>query len=113
MPTVPKPDTNGSRSTADPLARAWMAKVAAVRCVVCTECGLTPLGTIVHHVREGQGLSQRAQDWLTVALCREHHVGASGWHTLGKMGFYQRYKLDEMDLLALTLEAIARTEEGG
>lgn len=60
----------------------------------------------LHHVREGQGMSQRASDWLVVPLCREHHQGSTGWHGLGKDGFYRRYKLDEMDLLAMTLERV-------
>jgi hypothetical protein len=34
------------------------------------------------------------------------HRGASGLHGLGTRGFYQRYRLDEMDLLAMTLERL-------
>ena len=59
-----------------------------------------------HHIKEGTGASQRADDMLSVALCKEHHQGASGFHGLGRKGFYARYKLDELDLLAMTLEAL-------
>jgi hypothetical protein len=85
------------------IGKAWMARVAQVPCVVC---GAWPVE--VHHCRTGAGLSQRSQDVLTVALCPEHHRGASGVHGLGRKGFYARYKRDEMDLLAATIEAIAK-----
>jgi hypothetical protein len=79
-----------------------MARVAALPCIMC---GAIPVE--VHHIREGQGAAQRAPDTLTVPLCHEHHQGASGLHGLGRKGFYTRYKLDELDLLAATLERLA------
>lgn len=86
-----------------------MEKVAQLPCVLGQAgfdggCG----GRVcVHHIREGQGASQRAQDTLTIPLCAEHHVGSGGIHGLGRKGFYSRYKLDELDLLAMTLEALS------
>ena len=79
-----------------------MGRVAQLPCAIC---GVQPVE--VHHIREGQGAAQRAQDTLTVPLCPEHHRGASGIHGLGRKGFYTRYKRDELDLLAATLEALA------
>lgn len=79
-----------------------MGRVAALPCVLC---GAQPVE--VHHIREGQGAAQRAQDVLTVPLCPEHHRGASGIHGLGRKGFYTRWKRDELDLLAATLERLA------
>lgn len=78
----------------------WKSLVAELGCLVCGA------PAHLHHVREGQGMSQRASDWLVVPLCREHHQGNVGIHNGRK--FYQYYRLDEMDLLALTIEAIAR-----
>lgn len=49
-------------------------------------------------------MGQRSSDWLVVPLCREHHQGNTGVHG-GRM--YQLYKLDEMDLLSMTIEAMA------
>lgn len=80
----------------------WMEKVASLDCIIC---GARPVE--LHHIREGQGASQRAQDTLTVPLCPEHHQGASGIHGLGRKGFYARYKRDELDLLADTIERLA------
>ena len=84
-----------------------MERVAALPCVLCAHMGLgIKYGVEVHHIREGQGAAQRADDMLTVSLCKEHHQGASGVHGLGRKGFYRQYKLDELDLLAMTLEAL-------
>jgi len=69
------------------------------------ECG----GPIeIHHPREGEGAAQRAEDWLSIPLCREHHQGAFGVHRL--KSFYGRTKRDEMDLLAMTIAALDEVE---
>jgi hypothetical protein len=82
--------------------KAHMGRVAALGCLICAQ------PAEVHHVREGQGMAQRASNWLTVPLCPEHHRGASGVHGLGERGFERRYRLSELDLLAMTLAALAR-----
>ena len=84
-----------------------MGHVADLGCILCRHLGLGKSPAHVHHLKEGVGLSQRASNWLTVPLCPEHHTGASGLHGLGTKGFRTRYKLDELDLLAMTLEALA------
>ena len=90
--------------------RAWMGLVAALPCVLCTHCGVDQQGrTTVHHIREGQGMSQRASDALVAALCGACHQGPNGLHGLGTRGFYARYKLDELDLLAMTIETIYKS----
>ena len=90
-------------------ADAWMGHVSEGGCVLCLALGVShPPPATIHHPREGQGLSQRADHWLSIGLCPEHHQGRSGWHGLGKRGFYQRYKLDEWDLLALTIARVAQ-----
>lgn len=87
-------------------SKRHMGRVAQVPCVLCTYLGQGQSQSEVHHIREGHGASQRASDWLVCALCPEHHRGASGVHGLGTKGFYTRYKLSELDLLAMTLEAM-------
>jgi hypothetical protein len=84
-----------------------MARVADVGCILCHHLGLGLTRPEIHHIREGQGATQRAQDTLTIPLCAEHHRGRSGLHGLGTRGFYMRYRLDELDMLAATLEAMA------
>jgi hypothetical protein len=88
------------------IGKRHMERVAQVPCVLCTHLRLGQSAAEVHHIREGQGAAQRASGLLTVALCTEHHRGASGIHGLGRKRFYTQYKLTELDLLAMTLEAL-------
>jgi hypothetical protein len=82
--------------------RAHMGRVAGLGCLLCG------MPAEVHHIREGQGMAQRASNWLTVPLCPEHHRGMSGLHGLGERGFERRYRLSELDLLAMTSERLAK-----
>jgi hypothetical protein len=84
-----------------------MHRVAQVPCVLCKHMGLGDTPAQVHHLKFGTGASDRAHDCLTIALCPEHHTGKSGVHALKEHGLYLRYKLSELDLLAMTLEALA------
>lgn len=83
----------------------WKSKVAGLGCILCRSMNLGETPANLHHVREGQGMSQRGSDWLCIPLCWEHHQGKTGVHG-GQ--FYQLHKLDELDLLALTIEAMAK-----
>lgn len=84
-----------------------MGRVADLGCILCQHLGYGPTPAEVHHIRDGQGGAQRAQDWLVVPLCPEHHRGASGFHGLGSKAFYTRYRLSELDLLAATIERLS------
>lgn len=82
----------------------WKDIIGRRGCVLCRHLHLnSPSVVHLHHAREGQGLAQRADDALVIPLCQEHHQGSSGWHGLGKRGFYTRYRLDELDLLAMAI----------
>lgn len=85
--------------------RQWKETVASLGCILCRhlEWGETP--ATLHHVREGQGMGQRSSDWLVIPLCKEHHQGKTGIHGVE---FYQRFKMDEMDLLAMTIQEMMR-----
>lgn len=90
----------------------YLGRVAALGCVLCLHLGIPQEGrTFVHHIKEGTGIGERQAHWLTVALCYEHHQGAGGIHGLGTKGFYTRYRLDELDLLAMTIAAVALQAE--
>ena len=94
----------GMSKSASPAERRYLGRVAELGCCLCRHLGLGTTPAQIHHIKEGQGLSQRAEHWLAVPLCREHHLGESGLHSLGTKGFYTRYNLDELDLLAFTIE---------
>ena len=87
-------------------AKLWKDRVAALGCIAGrlgwgAECA----GRVeLHHLREGQGAAQRASDSLVVPLCTGHHTGPLGIHH--KRSFYGRTKLEELDLLAATIEAL-------
>jgi hypothetical protein len=66
--------------------------------------GLGTMDAEVHHLFDSASRS----DFLTAALCKEHHMGATGFHGLGQRAFERRYKLSELDLLALTLEKLEK-----
>jgi hypothetical protein len=89
-------------------AQDHMGRVAQVPCVLCRHMGLGESPAIVHHMKLGTGASDRASDFLTIALCPEHHVGPSGVHVLKEKGLRLRYNLSEIDLLAMTIEGLYR-----
>lgn len=80
--------------------RRHMDRVASLPCMVCGADGVH-----VHHVREGQGMAQRASNFLTIAVCPDCHTGPRGIH--GDKSIMRVMKLDEMALLAMTIEALA------
>jgi len=86
--------------------KKYMDRVAELGCVLCRHLGFGYSPPHLHHVKEDQGLSQRAEHWLVVPLCPEHHQGKSGLHGLGTKGFYLRYRLTEIDLLAMTIQCL-------
>lgn len=87
--------------------KAHLDRVARLGCSLCRHLGYGETPAQLHHIREGQGMGQRASHYLVVPLCPEHHQGQSGLHGLGTRGFEARYKLSELDLLALTIAALA------
>jgi hypothetical protein len=86
----------------------WMGLVARVPCVICARMDMGDTPAVVHHMKLGTGASDRAADFLTIALCPEHHVGATGVHVLKERGLRLRYNCSEIDLLADTIEVIAQ-----
>lgn len=88
------------------LEQVWMGLVAAVPCVLCERLGLGATPAQVHHLKLGTGASDRAPDFLTVALCPEHHQGPSGVHALKERGLRLRYNCSEIDLLADTIKGV-------
>lgn len=90
-------------------SKRHMGRVAGLGCILCRRLGLGETPAQVHHIREGQGAAQRADDFLAIPLCWEHHQGGTGLHGLGVKRFERMYKVTELDLLADTLRLL----EGG
>lgn len=97
----------------------YLSKLQRLGCIVC-RARADKLGipyeapdpslqlTVIHHPREGQGGAQRAQNWLAIPLCEPHHTGRQGVHQNGNK-VITPIRLDEMDMLALTIEAFHAT----
>lgn len=87
-----------------------MSKVARVPCVLCARQGLGDSPAEVHHLKYGSGASDRASDWLTIALCPRHHrvEYPDSVHRLKERGLHTRFKCSELDLLADTIAAASR-----
>ena len=79
--------------------RAHLDRVAALPCACC---GDSPVH--VHHIRDGQGMAQRASDWLTIPLCPSCHQGPQGVH--GDRTMMRIFKLSELDMLADTIRKL-------
>lgn len=77
----------------------YLSRVAAIGCILCRRLGYYGTPASIHHIRDGQGMGQRAKDAEAIPLCWEHHQGATGYHGLGKRAFEAQYGLTERDLL--------------
>lgn len=79
----------------------YLSAVAAIGCLICNRPAQ------VHHIRAGQGIGQKASDYLTIPLCPDHHT--NGGHGVaihaGKKAFEGLYG-SEMHLLAQTIENV-------
>lgn len=84
--------------------KKYMGLISAMSCACC---GL-PGPSEVHHIREGQGISQRASNWLTIPLCPECHgqeLGSKGVH--GDKSLMRIYETSELSMLADTIRKVS------
>ena len=87
-------------------AEDYLTIVARIPCVLCQRFDIHTHPVTVHHIREGQGISQRADHFLTVALCPDCHQGSRGIH--GDRTYLYIAKVTELDLLADTIRRAVR-----
>lgn len=83
---------------------AHLSNVADLPCALCAESPCE-----VHHIREGQGMSQRASHYLTVPLCPGCHRGPQGVH--GDKTMLRIHKTSEIQLLADTIEKLVSNDK--
>lgn len=84
--------------------KSHLSRVASLGCGLCRRIGYGETPAEIHHPREGQGMAQRGSNWLAIGLCPEHHRGPHGIH--GDRQAFKDARVDEMDLLADTLEQL-------
>lgn len=76
-------------------SKTYMSKVAKLPCIVCGVHGVH-----VHHIRT----ERIKNDFLTIPLCPEHHLGAFSIHKSKRQ--FENIFGDELQLLAKTIEAL-------
>lgn len=94
----------GSTFTPNPMRNADKIHMGRVAELPCACCGA--MGVQVHHLREGQGMAQRASNFLTIPLCEPCHTGSRGVH--GDKSMMRLTKKTELDMLADTIERLMR-----
>lgn len=84
--------------------RQHMDRVARMGCMLCRVLGHSDVPANLHHIREGQGMSQRSSHYLVIPLCKECHQGKLGIH--GDKTLMRIAKVEELDLLAMVIEQL-------
>lgn len=84
--------------------REYMDRAASLGCYLCQVIGYGPTPAQLHHVREGQGMAQRASNFLVIPLCDAHHANYSPDGIHGGRRAWKLAHVDEMDGLAWTIE---------
>ena len=87
----------------------YLNRLAALGCIVCRNEGLYGVAAEIHHIRDGQGMGQRAGHYQTVPLCAGHHrTGGYGVAVhAGKKTWEARYGT-ERDLMAQAQALLAK-----
>ncbi|WNJ81666.1 Ref family recombination enhancement nuclease [Cedecea neteri] len=53
--------------------REHLSRVASLGCIVCRNLGFGETPAEIHHIRTGQGVAQRADNYSCIPLCHPHH----------------------------------------
>ena len=79
-------------------AKDYEKRVRAIGCILCLHLGLGRTPASIHHVESNR---DDLSEYAIVPLCPEHHQGPNGVHGLRRRGFEMRYKLTDIDLMAI------------
>jgi hypothetical protein len=86
-------------------AKCYHEFLASQPCALCMELGIEQTSpTEVHHIRAGQGMSQRAGHFLALPLSYEAHRGPQGIH--GDRSLWRISGHDELSLLDKVIERV-------
>jgi len=90
----------------------YMGRVARLGCIVCFNRGILNVPATMHHIRDGQGMGDRASDFDTLPLRPEHHQRGGYGVALhaGREEWERRYGT-ERQLLAQTRQMLGVSEE--
>lgn len=107
-----KPMRTSHGKAANTAEREYMGRVAALCCIVCSEClGYEGTPAIVHHIRTGQG-KMRASHFDTIPLCPVHHQSSGyGVHDMGRQQFADMYGKSELELLEIVKKKLGASKD--
>lgn len=80
--------------------RQHLNAVVEIGCILCARLDTPGTPAEIHHLRDGQGMGQRAPYTDTIGLCAFYHRGPGGYHGMGKRAFEARYGVTERELLS-------------
>lgn len=88
--------------------KTYHARLRELPCIVCWEMSTNAMhgpnpSQELHHA----GPADERNDWNVIPLCQEHHTGPNGIHGLHRRAFAMRYKLSDLQMLAITRELYA------
>lgn len=84
----------------------YLDRVSSLGCYLCRHLGYGDTPAQVHHLREGQGMAQRASNFLTIPLCDTHHANSSPDGIHGQRRAWKLAGVGELDGLADTIERL-------
>ena len=84
----------------------YLDRVSSLGCYLCRHLWYGDTPAQVHHLREGQGMAQRASHFLTIPLCDAHHANSSPDGIHGQRRAWKLAGVGEMDGLADTIERL-------
>ncbi len=84
-------------------AKDYENRVRELGCILCQSIGLGKTPAAIHHI---EAIRDGLSAYAIVPLCYEHHQGPNGVHGLSRRGFEMRYRLTEIDLLAMVNKAL-------
>lgn len=84
-----------------------LERIKSLPCLVCLKMGLSPPPISEAHHLEHEA-RDKDSDYGAVPLCKEHHTGATGYHSIGaERGFIARYKMNHDDMFKMTMRLYA------
>ncbi len=82
-----------------------LSLVAQIGCIACRKLGYDDTQAEIHHIRDGQGMAQRASHKEVIPLCPYHHrLGRDAVHV--SPATFQRKFGHERELLKETLRLV-------
>ena len=88
--------------------KAYPDRVASLGCVVCRNQGYGDTPAQIHHIRAGQGMSQRASNHLVILSAhRTTQTAAKAWQYMPASRRLEAIYGSELDLLAQTIGDVA------